>query len=284
MTGDEKIKQLLLQVFSQNTRIAGYLAREEISKILEQIRETDPLRLEPYGFKVYSQQEEDGIIEEIFRRLGIQTGTFVEIGVENGLECNTLYLLHKGWKGLWIEANENFVNFIKTKFDYVINNGRLKVLREYVKIDNINRLISSVIKGEEFEFLSIDIDGMDIYLLEYLTKRPFVICIEYNSKFPPTLSKKLPYNPNFWWQGTDYFGSSLKAIVDVADKKDYALVGTNITGTNAFFVRKDLWREDLFPEPDPVKLYNPPRYWLYFDHFRHIGHAPDFGPYTDLMG
>jgi hypothetical protein len=283
MSNETHQSQLLLQILSQNIRIAGYLARQEIEKILNKIAKEDPLRLEPYGFKAYSQNEEDGIIEEIFRRLGIHNGIFVEIGVENGLECNTLYLLHKGWKGLWIEANSNYVNFIKNKFDYVIKNGRLKVLNEYVKIDSINRLINTCVKNEEFEFLSIDIDGMDIYLLEYLTKKPLVICIEYNSKFPPTLSKKPPYNPNFWWQGTDYMGSSLKAIVEVAEKKDYVLVGTNITGTNAFFVRKDMWHKDLFPEPDLVKLYNPPRYWLYFDHFRHIGHSPDFGPYTDLM-
>ena len=283
MPQESQINQLLLQILSQNVRIAGYLARQEIKRILEEISREDPLRLELYGFKVYSQNDEDGIIEEIFRRLGVFSGIFVEIGVENGLECNTLYLLHKGWKGLWIEANSNYVNFIKSKFDYVIKNGRLKVLNEYVKIDNVNRLINTYVKGEEFEFLSIDIDGMDIYLLEYLTKKPLVICIEYNSKFPPTLSKKPPYNPNFWWQGTDYMGSSLKAIVEVAEKKGYILVGTNITGTNAFFVRKDMWRKDLFPEPDPVKLYNPPRYWLYFDHFRHIGHPPDFGPYIDLM-
>ncbi|MEZ0343743.1 MAG: hypothetical protein ABWJ99_02905 [Caldimicrobium sp.] len=275
--------QLLTQLLFQNMRIAGYLARQEIKNILEEIRKKDPKRLEPYGFKVYSQNEEDGIIEEIFKRLKIDKGIFVEIGVENGLECNTLYLLHKGWKGLWIEANTNYVNFIKNKFDYVIKNGKLMVLNEYVRIDNINRLIAHRIKSEEFEFLSIDIDGMDVYLLEYLTKKPLVICIEYNSKFPPKLHKKPPYNPNFWWQGTDYMGSSLKAIVEVAEKKGYVLVGTNITGTNAFFLRKDLWNNELFPDPDPIELYNPPRYWLYFDYFKHIGHAPDFGPYLDLM-
>lgn len=278
-----QLYQLLTQLLLQNMRIAGYLARQEINNILEEIRKKDPKRLEPYGFKVYSQNEEDGIIEEIFKRLKIDKGIFVEIGVENGLECNTLYLLHKGWKGLWIEANTNYVNFIKNKFDYVIKNGRLMVLNEYVRIDNINRLIAHRIKSEEFEFLSIDIDGMDVYLLEYLTKKPLVICIEYNSKFPSNLLKKPPYNPNFWWQGTDYMGSSLKAIVEVAEKKGYVLVGTNITGTNAFFIRKDLWNNELFPDPDPIELYNPPRYWLYFDYFKHIGHAPDFGPYLDLM-
>ena len=57
-----------------------------------------------YGYRQRSQNDEDGIIEEIFRRLGIENGTFCEIGVENGLECNSLYLLHKGWRGVWVDG------------------------------------------------------------------------------------------------------------------------------------------------------------------------------------
>lgn len=52
--------------------------------------------------------------------------------------------------------------------------------------------------------------------------------------------------------------------------------------TNAFFVRKDL-SKDLFTEDDSSEyLCNPPRYYLIFDHFHHIGHRADFGPYEDL--
>src|ERR1700758_747686 len=63
-------------------------------------------RLERYGFKVYSQCDEDGIIQEIFNRIGLTSSTFVEFGVGNGLENNTLKLLLEGWSGLWIEGNE----------------------------------------------------------------------------------------------------------------------------------------------------------------------------------
>ena len=60
--------------------------------------------LEYYGFKVYSQNDEDGIIEEIFNRVGTTNKIFIEFGVENGLECNSHYLLFKGWRGLWIDG------------------------------------------------------------------------------------------------------------------------------------------------------------------------------------
>ena len=37
---------------------------------LTQKRLENPLSLERYGYKVYSQNDEDGIISEIFRRIG----------------------------------------------------------------------------------------------------------------------------------------------------------------------------------------------------------------------
>jgi hypothetical protein len=72
-------------------------------------------------------------------------------------------------------------------------------------------------------------------------------------------------------------------LCETASAKGYRLVATNIVGGNAFFVRADL-AGDLFPaDASSAHLYNPPRYWLYFDHFiAGIGHAADFGPYTDL--
>jgi|CryBogDrversion2_8_1035294.scaffolds.fasta_scaffold02738_4 hypothetical protein len=255
----------------------AYLARLEISKIKDYLTTIDPNRLEIFGYKVYSQGDEDGIIDAIFHRLGIKKGTFAEIGVENGLECNTLLLLHQGWKGFWFEANEEFIKQIHYKFGSVVNLG---IGVGMITKENINTAFEQV-NIIDLDFLSIDIDGMDIYLLEALEIKPKVICIEYNAKWPAHVSKKPVYDSKFQWSGTDYMGSSLKAITDVANQKGYELVGTSITGANAFYVRKDLIN-DKFPKYREVSdLYNPPRYWLIFDHFWHIGHPADFGPYTD---
>ncbi len=57
------------------------------------------------GFKVYSQSDEDGIIETICDRLRLERGTFVEIGCGDGNENNTHYLLLKDWRGVWIDAD-----------------------------------------------------------------------------------------------------------------------------------------------------------------------------------
>src|SRR5262245_41373742 len=81
------------------------IAKEEfVARSLRDGRYSDPLRLECFGFKSYSQYDEDGIIEEIFRRIGTTNKRFIEFGVEDGLENNTLKLLLEGWGGLWIEG------------------------------------------------------------------------------------------------------------------------------------------------------------------------------------
>lgn len=257
----------------------GYLARQEIDGLLEQYRK-DPHRLEPYGFKVYSQADEDGIIEEIFRRLDIKRGTFCEIGVENGIECNSHYLLHKGWRGHWIEGNSEYAQSIVDNCPFVGNS--LGVSNAFVTRSNINDTLESagLTRDTELDFLSIDIDGNDIFLFTEMNIRPKVVCIEYNAKWPPTVARTPVYDPNHMWNGSDYMGSSLKSIVDVAKFKSYELVGTNITGANAFFVRKDLMK-DKFSLAPMESLYNPPRYWLIYDHYWYIGHPATFGRYND---
>jgi hypothetical protein len=125
---------------------------------------------------------------------------------------------------------------------------------------------------------------MDIYLLEALSFNPKVICIEYNAKFPASVIKKIVPNEKFIWDGSDYFGASLGAMNEVANLKGYSLVGTNITGANAFFVRKDLL-DNKFASTEPLdKLYNPPRYYLTIDQYQNnFGHRANFGDYVDLI-
>jgi hypothetical protein len=276
------------ELYAEIRRNSGYLARQEIER-LKDICRADPKRLEPYGFKVYSQGDEDGILNEIFKRLNIEQGVFCEIGVENGLECNTFFLLHKGWKGVWLEGNSDQLGPIVSKFTSLIENKQLGVLIGYITPDNINHNMQQICehidaKLADIDFISIDIDGMDIYLLEALNFQPKVICIEYNSKFPPAVVKKPVFNGNYVWGGTDYMGSSLAALTETANLKGYSLVATNIVGSNAFFVRNDLLGNHFVENPTPDVLYNPPRYYLVWDHYQlNVGHPADFGPYTDLI-
>ena len=251
-----------------------------IKELLANPRHEDKRRLLSSGFKVYSQNDEDGIIQEIFARIGLESRTFVEFGVETGLENNTLKLLLEGWSGLWLEGSEPDVKQINTKFRDVIEQGRLQVRHAFIDRDNINDLIGQSYKGE-IDLISIDVDGNDIHFLEALNVvSPRVIVIEYNGKFPPPMSIAQTYNATHRWRGTDYGGSSLAAITKIAERKGYALVGCNITGVNAFFVRSDLL-EDKFCSPYTAENhYQPSRYFLTPTFI--AGHAPDWGPYITV--
>jgi hypothetical protein len=258
------------------------MARKEIERIVTQISVDGEQRLEPYGFKVYSQGDEDGILEEIFCRLDIKKGAFAEIGVQDGLECNSLYLLHKGWRGCWIEGDKKFQEKIQKKFRSLLIKKQLRVAFGLVFPNNVNETFDTLGVDNDLDLLSIDIDGNDVYVWQALKVKPKVVCIEYNAKFPPNISKKPVFSTRNFWKGGDYMGSSLLALVEVGVDKGYQLVATSITGSNAFFVRKDLLKGKFPKDGSPESLYNPPRYHLVHDHFSQIGHRPDFGPYVDL--
>jgi hypothetical protein len=83
-----------LEELEKVTRSIGeMLAMKLKTEILSTPRYADDRRLLAYGFKAYSQTDEDGIIQEIFRRIGVTTSTFIEIGVGDGLENNTFYMV-----------------------------------------------------------------------------------------------------------------------------------------------------------------------------------------------
>lgn len=224
----------------------------------------DEKRLEKFGYKVFSQNEEDGILNEIFNRIGTTNKFFVEFGVQDGLECNSHYLLFQGWSGVFIEGSTEYCKMINNNFSKLIEKNKLKVLNNFITKENINDLIGTTDAAniKDIDLLSIDIDGNDYHIFNIINiVNPRVIVIEYNSKFPPPVEWIMPYDPNYVWKdASDKQSASLESITKLANKKNYQLVATDFAGVNAFFVRKDLC-EDKFPTDDSAKnLYNPPRY------------------------
>lgn len=268
---------------SRNNQLSRYIAASQqqfyINQILSDKKYDNALRLEKYGFKCFSQNEEDGIIHEIFNRIGVANRMFFEFGVEVGLENNTHLLLNQGWEGAWIDGSQNNLNFIMSKFASAISTGKLRAYQSFVSRENINQIISELALPEEIDIISIDIDGNDYYVFEAIQNlRPRVVVIEYNAKFPPPIKWVMKYNPEFKWSGTSYFGASLSSMTIMAEKKGYTLVGTNITGSNAFYVRNDLVSGKFCEPLTPENLYNPARYqfstvWNAFP----TGHQSDFG-------
>ena len=276
----KELKKKLEELEKINRTIAEMFALMLKTETLAQPRYADDRRLLKYGFKAYSQADEDGIIQEIFRRIGVTNEIFIEIGVGDGLENNTLFLLLKGWQGAWIEGNAKLVKAIQHKFAPLQNNGRLKIKSAWVQKDNINSLIDDCGLPEEVDLLSLDIDGNDYHVLENIVPlKTRVLVVEYNSKLPPPVKWVMGYNPEHQKTNTDYFGASLKSFEQLLLKRGYLLVGCNIVGVNAFFVRKDLVEEHFHADFSVENHYEPQRYWL-INAFS-SGFPPDFGPYCD---
>lgn len=226
----------------------------------------NPKCIDRYGFKVYSQSDEDGIIQEIFHRIGITNKKFVEFGVQDGLESNCHYLLFCGWKGMWIEGNADYFKQIQDKFRSVIETGQLCAVHSFVTKENINSILHDYGYSGDIDLLSIDIDGNDYWVWKEIFKvSPRVVVIEYNAKFPPPCDWKMKYNPEYCWDGSDCHGASLKALELLGREKGYQLVGTNVRGgVNAFFVKEELTKNLFLEDATAENLYNPPRFHIQY--------------------
>jgi hypothetical protein len=222
-------------------------------------RYRDPQRLLRYQSQICSQNGEDGIIHEIFCRVGTTNRTFAEVGVGTGCENNTAFLLSQGWNGFWIDGADGFLRALENRADLL--NGCLKWLVSHVSRENIAGLFAQLGVPAEFDLLSLDIDQNTYYTWEGLEHfRPRVVVIEYNAALPPDIDWKVRHLSDRPWNGTQNFGASLKALELLGRRLGYSLVGCEFIGVNAFFVRDDLLA-DKFAQPfTSENHYEPPRY------------------------
>jgi len=182
---------------------------------------------------MYSQNDEDEIISDIFEEIGTESRKFFEIGVGDGLECNTRALRERGWKGYAIDKDHDTEH----------------VTKSFVTIGNISYLYSGYLLGQtckqinqtdKRDFLSIDVDGNDYYLLMTILLtckyKPRVICIEYNKHYKD--NRVQGYDPTSVWDGSENFGASLSALKKLTEQYGYRFYGTDKNKVNAFFIKK----------------------------------------------
>lgn len=235
----------------------------ELSAIREALARLTPGNPTIHGYKIYSQCDEDGIIDHIFGVLGHGERTFVEIGCSDGLENNTHALILKGWRGAWFDADTRKIAKVRKRLPV---SDRLQIHCNYVTRENAYALLREAtarLNAPELDFLSIDIDGDDLGVVSHLLSggiRPRVMCVEYNAKFPPPIMVAVDPQRITQWLGDDYQGASLSSMCDEFATYGYRLVACNASGANAFFVRTPA--DELFPEHPVELLYQPARYHL----------------------
>ncbi|HUR96103.1 MAG TPA: hypothetical protein VMY76_16100 [Gemmatimonadales bacterium] len=234
-----------------------------VRDLLESPKYADTRRLARYEGEVFSQSGEDGILSEIFRRIGTSNRHFVEIGVGDGLENNTTYLLARGWRGAWFEGSGSALELARRHFHDPVARGDLRIAQTIVTAETIGASLAEAAVPEEFDLLSIDVDRNTYYVWEALGAfHPRVVVVEYNSTVPPADEWVVAYDPAKFWNRSNYFGASLKSYELLGRRLGYALVGCGLAGTNAFFVRDDLVGHHFAPPYTAENHYEPPRYWL----------------------
>src|SRR5262249_38434604 len=163
--------------------------------------------LRAYERRVSSQNGEDGIIQEILRRVGAPTRFFVEFGVEGGNECNCARLaVEEGWQGLFIEGHVPYFEQLRQRYR---PHAGVQCANAYVSSANIEQLLAAHAVPREFDLLSIDIDGNDYWVWAAVEGwRPRVVVIEYNASQGPARRWVMQENPDHRWDGTTYYGAS----------------------------------------------------------------------------
>jgi len=184
--------------------------------------------------RVLSQYGQDGVIEKIFDVIGTTNKYFVEFGSsgnDSGMG-NTAYLRRRGFNGLLMDGSER-------PYGNDVNDRIYDVKIEFISSSNINDLFKKYNVPNEFDFLSIDIDGQDFHVWNKLQDySPRVVSIEMNYHIEAGKDKVMPLNDNWIWPGNAISGSSITALKKLGNKKGYALVATCMS--DAIFVRNDL--------------------------------------------
>jgi hypothetical protein len=204
---------------------------------------------EAYASNVTSQSGEDGILAEIFRRIGTAHKSCVEFGAWDGKYLsNTWSMWHdQGWRAVLIEGNpERHEQLAGSLSEF----PAVATLCAYVQPEGkfgLDNLLAGTGIEQDFDLLSIDVDGDDYQIWQGMEQfRPRVVVVEYNPTIPPELE--------LVQKRGGYFGSSASALVSLATSKGYRLVCC--TKTNCIFVDANLWDalgldevklEDVFP-------------------------------------
>jgi hypothetical protein len=164
-----------------------------------------------YSRNSYSQNGEDGIIEECLRRMGLFIGTCVEFGAADGYYCsNTRALANKGWGYFMYDLT-----------------ATLDVQKKEITPDNVNEL-------PKCNVLSIDCDGPDFGIWKAYNGNPDIVIIEINSSVMATDDGPVSDSER---------GTAYKPMVELGISKGYFLLCH--TG-NLIFVRNEYRK--LFPE------------------------------------
>lgn len=271
----ESLEAEVRQLATISRQSAGYVcAGTQLLLAMKYREEAERGVVYPLGeveFKNYSQSGEDGILLYIFALIGTTNRHVIEICAGNGKECNSANLiLNHGWKGLLFDGDAENIAIAQEFFASHPNvwlGPQPVVCHAWITAENINNLVTDHGMSGEIDLLSLDLDGIDLWVWQALTVvNPRVVILEIQAAWLADVSVSSPYSPDFvggWTPGDDsvgpiqYGGASLQAFVKIAKQKGYRLIGGNRLNHNVVFMRRDVGVH-LFPEVAPSSIFTNP--------------------------
>ncbi|QHT66624.1 hypothetical protein GXP67_08130 [Rhodocytophaga rosea] len=218
--------------------------------------------LEEVELRCYSQNGEDGILLYIFSLIGTTNKRVVEISAGDGLECNAANLIiNHGWFGLLIDGNSKLIENGKKAYRKLRDTRSCPPILKsaWVTKENINEVIQVEGFTGEIDLFSLDLDGIDYWLLKELDiVSPRVIVLEYQNIWKTERAVTVPYSSDFRHNAskydTNYMGASLPAFIKLLKGKGYRYVGSQSLGFNAFFIKNGIG-DKLLPEVSPDEIF-----------------------------
>ena len=189
--------------------------------------------------RTYSQGHQDGILREIFGRIGVTNKVSVEFGfgyaapglsgtklIDANSGLNTRLLQAQGWNSIY--------------FDAVLSDAVAGIKKAVLTEDNIVGHFKAAGVPNDVDYVSIDVDSVDVWLLHGLLSggyRPRVLSVEFNPNF--MLDQQIACERTWHeWTQRSVYGASLGAINALAEKFNYRVVHVmNIL--DVFFVRQE---------------------------------------------
>lgn len=207
------------------------------------------MRLLEYAANIHSQTGEDGVLAKILETLPVKDQWCVEFGAWDGRHLsNTCNLIeNQGYSAVLIEPNP-------ARFEALLarhrGNSKIVALNKFVgfgKDDSLDVLLAETPIPQQFDLLSIDIDGNDYHAWAATSSyTPKVVCVEFN----PTIPSEVEFVQRA--DGTVSQGSSLLSLAHLGRKKGYELVA--VTPLNAIFVRAEYFPLFGIQNNDPRAL------------------------------
>ena len=221
---------------------------------------------------ITSQNGEDGIIEYIFNKINIiEKGNFIEFGAWDGKKfSNTFNLLkNHNWSGIYIEIDsEKYIDLYNNMKEY----NQITCINTAVGFsenDKLDAIIeSSKHENKVFDFISIDIDGLDYWVFQKMEKYlPKVICIEVNAGHDPNFDTEVPMEI-----AKHNIGQSINIITQEAKKKGYF----PLCYTGNLFLIQNQYHHIFKPQTKSLKD-------IYIDYQNEYNDDIDKATYTDII-